>query len=133
MNQKTNNFAGSKASLINELLAKAGFNNQLIISKPKEVHHCLSLFEQEGLNSPEVIIIDNQKDISYLVVLENINPHFYLGFDFALQPSSNGFLPVNKARGENYLAFSERYTVVFKDPISGGQFALNLPQIEPFS
>ena len=122
MNQKANISNEVKASLVDYHLDKSGFS-VFKTSETETVLSCLSLFEKEADDSPDVIIIDNLLDISYLVRLENKIEHFYLGFDIDYQFTSKGYLYVNKAKGKNYSMFSERSTVIFKNHISGKQFA----------
>ena len=122
MNQETNVLNVVKVSLLDSQL------NQMKLkffktSEPQAALSCLSLFENESCGSPDVIILDNIRDISCLVLLKNKIEHFYLGFDSDFQLTSKGYIYVNKAKGENYSMFSERSTVIFKDHLIGNQFA----------
>ena len=122
MNQKLHLLVEDEASLVDEQLKQLGYK-VLKISDSQTVLNGLNLFENELFNCPDVLFIDNFIDTSYLMLLNNKVEHFCLGFDIDCQVTSKSSISVNKAKGNNFSMFSDRYIVIFKDHKKGNQFA----------
>ena len=79
------------------------------------VQTCFNLFDDEKFEHAEAIFIDNPREESYQILLNQREVHFFVGFDSDLNYESHGILFVNTHAGKCYSKLTFRYLMIYKD------------------